>query len=342
MAPPQHLIHPSRSLQETSDFWYPIIRDLGWNRSRSDGPTHYHAALDGQTWLLISPKDSPQVSPSPQDSTGPPSKHDTGDYGPQGCILALAFPNNTGWIGFFLVSSSRRGQGLGGALWRGMDAVWACNGTRFIGLDGVEEQVPTYTRRGFVDTGRIVLMGCSASGVAGLPQKGDAVDDGAAQTGDLGRVRDVKEVSREELSKLDEMHTGLDRQRYWVSSDLLDREDVFGFAHYVDTQLDGFVLVRGCEEGHRIGPLFAPNVAVASQLLRLAMQHPSVAESKGSLIAEVFGANVEARKVFESLGWSELGVEYHRMWYEGRVPEPQRDGGLGTKGMFAIFDAACG
>lgn len=310
MAPPPHLIHPSRSLDETSDFWYPIIRDLGWNRSRSDGPTHYHAALDGHSWLLIAPQDSSS---------------------PQGCVLALPFPNGTGWIGFFLVSASHRGQGLGGALWRGMDAIWAQNGTSFMGLDGVEEQVPTYTRRGFVDVGRIVLMTCSASALKDHPE--------VASDGD---VRDIREADREALRKLDEMHTGLDRGRYWVSSGLLDRADVFGFAHYFDSTLDGFVLVRECKEGHRVGPLFAPSAAVATQLLCLVMQHPAIAKSNGSLIVEVFGANAEARKVFEDLGWSDVGVEYHRMWYEGRVPEPQRDGGLGTTGMFAIFDAACG
>ncbi|KAF3044353.1 hypothetical protein E8E12_009272 [Didymella heteroderae] len=339
MAPPPHFIHPSRSLEETSAFWYPIIRDLGWNRSLSDGPTHYHAALDGQTWLLMTPQGSstPDNAGAGQDSErigkpGLPSAVPT-SLSPQGCVLALPFSNGTGWIGFFLVSSAHCGQGLGGALWRGMDAVWAQNGTRVIGLDGVEEQVPTYTRRGFVDVGRIVLMSCSASEAMNA-KIGEAVDGGA--------VSDIRHAEREELRRLDEMYTGLDRGRYWISSGLLDREDVFGFAHYIDTKLDGFVLVRGCEEGHRVGPLFAPSAAVATQLLQLAMQHPSVAKSGGSLIVEVFGANAGAKRVFEGLGWSDVGVEYHRMWYEGRVPEPQQDGGLGTKGMFAVFDAACG
>ncbi|KAJ4397906.1 hypothetical protein N0V91_010597 [Didymella pomorum] len=325
MAPPPHLIHPSRSLEETSDFWYPIIRDLGWNRSRSDGPSHYHAALDGKTWLLMTPQNGPQ---DPQDISTPQTDS------PQGCVLALPYPNGTGWIGFFLVASSHRGHGLGGALWRGMDDVWAQNGTKVIGLDGVEEQVATYERRGFVDVGRIVLMSCSASAVATLKGYSDGESD--------DDVRDIKKADREGLRKLDKMYTGLDRGRYWVSSDLLAREDVFGFAHYTNNQLSGFVLVRGCEEGHRVGPLFAPSAAVASQLLRLVMQHPSVAAPKDSLIVEVFGANAEAKKLFADLGWSDVGVEYHRMWYEGREPEPQRDGGLGTKGMFAVFDAACG
>lgn len=271
---------------------------------------HHHAALDGQSWLLITPQDN---------------------FSPRGCVLALPFSNRTGWIGFFLVSASHRGQGLGGALWRGMDAVWAQNGTSVIGLDGVEEQVPTYMRRGFVDVGRIVLMSCSASALKDYPE---VASD--------GNVRDIREADREALRKLDEMHTGLDRGRYWVSSGLLDRVDVFGFAHYVDSTLDGFVLVRGCEEGHRVGPLFAPSSVVATQLLRRVMQHPAITKSGGSLIVEVFGVNAEARKVFEELGWSYAGVEYHRMWYEGRAPEPQQDGGLGAKGMFAIFDAACG
>lgn len=53
-----------------------------------------------------------------------------------------------------------RGQGLGGALWRGMDAIWSTYNTSIIELDSVEEQVPTYTRWGIVDVGRVPLMSC--------------------------------------------------------------------------------------------------------------------------------------------------------------------------------------
>ncbi|KAG9204969.1 hypothetical protein G6514_009426 [Epicoccum nigrum] len=322
--PPPHLVHASRSLEETSALWYPLIHTLGWNRSRLDGPMHYHAAQDGETWLLVTLQPESESATQAEVST------------PQGCILALAYPNGTGWIGFFLMNSAQRGNGLGAALWKGMDAIWQENGTQIIGLDGVEEQVPTYTRRGFVDVGRIPLMVCSAEDIKGLRSEDDAVPE--------GKFGDFREVNRGEVARLDRELTGLDRTKYWVSSNLLEREDVFGFTYSSASNEDlvGFVLVRGCAEGHRIGPLFAPSSAIAEHLLQLVMRHPSIAASRGSLIAEVFGSNEQAKGVFEKLGWTDAGVEYHRMWYKGKMPEAQQEGGLGTKVMFAVFDAACG
>lgn len=299
---------------------------------------HYHAALDGQTWLLVTP-DQPSAPASPQDTKNTSTSSGSLAPEPQGCVNALTFPNGTGWVGFFILNAAYRGQGLGGALWRGMEPIWKQAGVETIGLDGVQEQVATYARRGFVDVGRIPLMVCSADTVARVNHGGQGAEWYEAPE---GAFRDVHQVNRGELAKLDRDMTGLQRDRYWISSDLLERDDVSGYAHYLDTKLAGFVIVRGCEEGHRIGPLFAPSSAVASHLLRLLMQHPSIAKSSGSLIAEIFGANADARSVFKGLGWNYVGVEYHRMWYQGRIPEPQAKGGLGTKGMFAIFDAACG
>ncbi|KAF2994188.1 hypothetical protein E8E13_002205 [Curvularia kusanoi] len=341
---PPHTIHPSRSLSETTSLWYPLIHTLGWNRSLADGPMHYHAALDGSTWLLVSLQ-APNPDTYPLGTSDPQYKADTKTASsPQGCILALPYPNGTGWIGFFLMNEAQRGRGMGGTLWRGMDAVWEREGVTTIGLDGVEEQVPTYTRRGFVDVGRIPLMMCSAARVAKFSAGGSVGEEKAVPE---GRFVDARKVDREVIRRLDERLTGLDRQRYWVTSDLWDREGVFGFAYFSpssSSELSGFVLVRACDEGHRIGPLFAPDPAVAIHLLKIVMQHPSITASwsSGSLIAEAFGANAMAKDVFEELGWEYAGVEYHRMWYQGRVPEPQQEGGLGTKCMFAVFDAACG
>ncbi|KAF2626093.1 hypothetical protein BU25DRAFT_411928 [Macroventuria anomochaeta] len=339
MAPTPHLIHSANSLSEASSLWYPIICDLGWNRSEADGSMHYHAALDGKTWLLITPR----IASSASDNSG--SEADTGSGSvsssakPQGCVVALPYPNGTGWIGFFIMSEAYRGKGLGGKLWRSMEKVWEQECVEVMGLDGVEEQVPTYLRRGFVDVGRIPLMVCLAEDVA--KSSADAKRKEGYER-PAGEFEDISKANREDLAALDLAHTGLDRSRYWVTSNLLDRDDGFGYIHYTDSEPTGFILVRGCEDGHRIGPLYAPSSVVATHLLRLVMQHPSVAESTGSLVAEVFGTNVEGKKVFGALGWKDTGVEYHRMWYKGKVPEEQGAAGLGTKGMFAIFDAACG
>ncbi len=220
-----------------------------------------------------------------------------------------------------------------------MDRTFRDAGTEVIGLDGVEEQVKTYGRRGFVDIARIPVMVCSASDAR------RAVSEYTPNTS-AENFKDISSARPEHLAHIDTIHTGLERSTYWLSSSLLTRADVFGYTYSLkpdpNSEPTGFVLVRGCQEGHRIGPLYAPNAAIATHLLYLAMLHPNIANSDGSLAAEGFGANKEARKVFEGMGWTRTGVEYHRMWYEGRVPRPQGEGGLGMEGMFAGFDAGCG
>ena len=337
MASSPHLIYPATSLEEVSSLWYPLIRDLGWNRSEADGPTHFHAAQDGRTWLLVTPHDAASTSNSSE------SEADSGSVSPsakpQGCVVALPYPNGTGWIGFFIMNEAYRGKGLGGKLWRGMDSIWKQNGIDVVGLDGVAEQVKTYERRGFVDVGRIPLMMCSAEAVATYNKH---KDEHPVYLKPEAQFQDIRTAEGTGLAALDLAHTGLDRTRYWVTSKLLEREDVFGYVYYDNSKLAGFILVRGCEDGHRIGPLYAPSAEVATQLLGLVMQYPSVRDSRKSLVAEIFGSNVQGKKVFESLGWHGVGVEYHRMWLHGKVPKEQHEGGQGTKGMFAIFDAACG
>jgi GNAT superfamily N-acetyltransferase len=313
MAPPLHLIHSASSIEEASALWWPLIRDLGWNRSSEDGHMHLHAAIDGKTWLLITP-DSEEK--------------------PQGCVVALPYPNSTGWIGFFVMNEVYRGKGLGGALWRAMEKTFQEYKTNIIGLDGVEEQVPTYTRRGFVDTSRIPVMQCTPA----------AVQKAITSPDEEGTTHDIRITPRSYLAAIDLAHTGLDRSIYWLTSPLLTRSDTFGYTYSPTptSPLTSLILIRSCTDGHRIGPLYASSPAIATHLLRRAMQHPSIATSSGSLVAEVFGANPDAKQVFEELGWTGVGVEYHRMWFGGRVPQEQREGGKGVKGMFAVFDAGCG
>jgi hypothetical protein len=63
---------------------------------------------------------------------------------------------------------------------------------------------------------------------------------------------------------------------------------------------------------------------------------------QAALVAEVWCGNPEAEKVFQNLGWNDVGVEYHRMWVGGKPTEPWTEGGLSHKSVFAIFDAAVG
>ncbi|KAL7928316.1 hypothetical protein V8C35DRAFT_318461 [Trichoderma chlorosporum] len=211
------------------------------------------------------------------------------------------------------------------------------DGIHTVGLDAVQEQVKTYERRGFIEATRIKLMTRASANELPINYESKQAQPGYT-------VTDIKNVRESDLADLDQKHTGLLRQALWTKKALLSRPDAFGFAIISNNlkELKGIVLVRRCEHGHRFGPLIADCVDHASLLLQLAMSHPDVSTSNGSLIAETFGANENGAKVFSEFGWQWAGLDYHRMWLNGRVPVEQQENGQGSKGMFAVFDASEG
>lgn len=312
---PEFIVRSAENVGEVSALWWPLMKVLGWNRDTEDAKTHFHVASNGKNWLLLVPNDSKK---------------------PEGCVVGFTYPNSTGWVGFFIMNEPFRGMGLGRELWKSLEASFRASNTTVIGLDGVEEQVNTYNRRGFQDLARIALMtrpSLKESPLAAAQAQSVGVE---------GELLDVKSVDPKILAKIDLSHTGLDRPAYWSYDALLGRGDAFGYALSSESSSDitGFILVRRCEHGYRFGPLYAKNCTAALRLLGVAMNR--LAESEGSFIAEIFGSNPDGKKVFEQLGWSWAGLDYHRMWLHGKVPEAQQEGGLGTKGMFAIFDACAG
>ncbi|KAH7135517.1 acyl-CoA N-acyltransferase [Dendryphion nanum] len=310
----EYIVRPARSVEDASSLWWPLMKVLGWNRDHNDAQTHYHVARKGADWLLLTSRDTQK---------------------PQGCVVAFTYPNGTGWVGFFIVSEALRGKGLGRFLWNGMDASFKASGTTIIGLDGVLEQVKTYERRGFVDVARIPVLSRPS-----LKQK-PLVKDLEVTPSAGENIEDIRSIDTRLLAQLDFANTGLDRSALWTEEALFSRNDAFGYALLsADKNLLGYVLVRRCEHGHRFGPLYADTYEQAQLLLHIAMN--KILQSEGSMAAEILGSNPSGLRVFEELGWEHTGVEYHRMWLGGRVPEEQQKGGKGTRGMFAIFDASQG
>lgn len=291
------------------------MADRCQNRDALDAQTHFIVAQNGQDWLILIP---------------------AGTSEPIGMVIGFKFPNRTGWVGFFIVDKEYQGRGWGGILFKAMLDSYNEIGIQMVGLDAVKEQVKTYERRGFVEAAKIKIM-------SRAPEQELAIKYGAVQLNKGYKATDIKDVDAGTIADLDRMHTGLDRGALWAKA-LFSRPDAFGFAIISTTteELSGVILVRRCEHGYRFGPLLADSNDHASALLQLAMSHPSVSKSSGSLIAEVFGPNENSVDVFSHLGWQWTKMDYHRMWLNGRVPVEQQQGGRGQTGMFAIFDASEG
>jgi hypothetical protein len=225
-------------------------------------------------------------------------------------LAAFLYPNNTGWIGFFIMNTPLRGKGLGRQLWAEMELVFRDAQTTVIGLDAVEEQVDTYKRRGFVDCASIPLMMRES-----IKEKQIDVTWTHEEAVELQDIRDVDGTL---LAKLDREHTGLDRSAYWATDVLVHRRGALGYAIVADGEVTGMILGRHCLEGVRIGPLYAATYAQARQMLQKLMN--DYWNTPGTFAVEVFGTNEEGKRVFEDLGWRYAGLGYHRMWLDGRVP----------------------
>jgi hypothetical protein len=257
-------------------------------------------------------------------------------------VTPFIYPNQTGWIGFFIMNDAYRGKGLGRELWKEMELTFKHAGTTVIGLDGVEEQVETYKRRGFVDCASIPLMMRESVGYKPIEVTWDHED--------AVELQDLRDIDGKLLAKLDLEHTGLDRSAYWATDVLISRIWALGYAIVTNGELTGMIYARRCEQGVRIGPLYAATYSQARQLLHKLMNDFArysgdtffAPSSGGFFVAEVFGTNGEGQKVFEELGWTYADLSYHRMWLNGKVPVEQHKGGKGEKGMYAIFDACAG
>ncbi|KAF2465609.1 uncharacterized protein BDR25DRAFT_346126 [Lindgomyces ingoldianus] len=270
------MVRPAVSVQEAREVWWPLMKELGWNRDYDDAATHYHVSRNGSGWLILIPRETGK---------------------PEGCVVAFTYPNGTGWVGFFIVNAAYRGNGWGRALWKALEESYNTTSTAIVGLDGVEAQVNTYRRRGFEDMARIKLMVRPS-----LVEKPLAT--ARPKPGGEEQIVDIRDVDTKALAKLDLAHTGLERTALWTQDALFFRKDAFGHAllsnSHGTTKLSGFVLVRRCEHGHRFGPLYAGTYDQALLLLQTSME--AIQESKGSMIAEIFGSHPEGMKVFEEQG----------------------------------------
>jgi len=145
-----------------------------------------------------------------------------------------------GFMGFFIVRKDLRGQGIGGPFWHWRKArlLDRMKPGSAIGMDGVFEMQPFYAKGGFGFTHRNIRM-------EGVGVSGEVSTD----------LCDLGEVPFEQIAELDRRCFGFDREsflRRWIKP---RHGSALGLV--VDGALRGFGVIRRCERGFKIGPLFA-------------------------------------------------------------------------------------
>jgi len=214
-------------------------------------------------------------------------------------ISAVAYGTDFGFIGLYICRPDMRGRGHGRAVW---DAAMTRLEGRTIGLDGVPAQQANYRSMGFVDAYRTFRF------------------SGRFEGGAKGRATPVGPADFLAVANLDARHFPSARPQFlkaWLAPPRIALAVVAG------GRVLGYGAARACREGYKIGPLFAREEAVATDLLAaLAGRcdgeiHIDAPETNGPFVARLEAAGLTR------------GFETARM-YRGPAPAVDLSGIFGV------------
>lgn len=219
----------------------------GWNPGLHDAATFYHTDPNG--FFMGYVDDQPIAS-----------------------LSAVRYGHTFGFIGFYIVRPSYRGQGYGWQIWQvGMDYLKG----RTVGLDGVVAQQANYQQSGFQLAYRNIRY-------EGLGGKGNMPEPMAAPELLERWSRDIQPVNWDTMEAIlrayDRTCFPSDRPdflRRWMT-----QTESHGVALVQDGRLFGYGVVRPCQTGYKIGPLFAETVHGAEAIFLALRQHMDLREQQ--------------------------------------------------------------
>ena len=213
------------------------------------------------------------------------------DGRPAATISVVRYPGGFGFLGCYIVAPELRGRGYGRRIWdAGLAYLHGCT----VGLDGVVAQQDNYRRSGFAYAWPNFRFGGALPGRA-----------------DPGLV-DARTVPMDRLLELDRDLFPAARPAFLAA--WLAMPESTSLALVEDGRVQGLGCLRRCRTGHKIGPLYAPDRAVAERLLLALAARAGGAE----LFLDVPGPNDEAMALAHGLGLT-VRFETARM-YKGPTP----------------------
>jgi len=162
-----------------------------------------------------------------------------------GRASAVAYDDQFGFFGLFIVAPEFRGRGCGTAI---TEAALRYNGVRNLGLDGVVAMQSKYAQRGFRAVHRSIRH-------AFTPRR--AAEPRAGVVSAAG-------VPFEALVDYDARHFPTRRPGFlagWIA-----QPGATALAFVEGGEIGGFGVIRACRKGRKIGPLFAEDDLVAETL----------------------------------------------------------------------------
>lgn len=205
----------------------------------------------------------------------------------------VSYTGKFGFMGFFIVRPDLRGQGIGTQLWfHRRDALLArLDPGACIAMDGVFDMQDWYAKGGFVFAHRNLRM-------QGIGQAAEA---------DIACV-DLVELPFEQIAEYDTRHFGYSREAFlrpWVQP-----KSGRALGVVEDGRLRGYGVVRECQEGFKIGPLFADDDVIADQIFEALSDHAA----GQALILDVPEVNEAALALARKNGMQEV-FGCARMYY---------------------------
>jgi GNAT superfamily N-acetyltransferase len=167
------------------------------------------------------------------------------DDEPIATLSAVKYGNAFGFIGFYIVKPEYRGQGYGIQLWKAAVQTVA---DRNLGLDGVLAQQENYQKSGF----QFAYRNIRYAGVGG----GAPVNDPELVL--------LSDIAFEAIVAYDQFCFPSDRApflRHW-----LNQPGSTALGILQNDRLAGYGVIRACNIGYKIGPLFADQPTVAEAL----------------------------------------------------------------------------
>jgi GNAT superfamily N-acetyltransferase len=220
------------------------------------------------------------------------------------CKSAVRYADKFGFMGFYIVKKDYRGKNYGIQLWK-----HAFNRLKDIssGMDGVAEQQANYAKSGYSLAYRQLRY--EGKEITGKPSV---------------KLEDLKDVSIEEIIDYDTSIFPAPRPvflRLWLS-----QPNIFVKISTQKNKINGYGVIRPCQVGYKIGPLFADNELIAENLCLALIEF---AEGKEVYI-DVPDVNKPALELIEKYDMRYV-FETARMYNNGRPQDnPEKVFGVTT------------
>lgn len=210
----------------------------------------------------------------------------------------VAYGDEFGFMGCFIVKSELRGQKIGTKLWfHRRDLLCSrLSACAAIGMDGVFDMQAWYATGGFVLSHRNLRM-------EGIARSGAASEE----------LQALSECEFESVARYDQQHFGFERKRFlrrWIQP-----TEGAALGCVRGGQFVGYGVVRKCVQGYKVGPLFADDALIAKDLF-IGLSQSAVGET---MVLDVPENNLEALKLAATFGLKEV-FGCARMYY-GPAPD---------------------